>query len=158
MALHFCALASSKVRGCPLNKNVHNSSRCCKSNICSTFYWFIIIILSRHPSLSLISSGRSSELHPVSSQSCCMLVRTGRPAFARPYEGVHRSTSLMSSSLLLQQYPACLVRLTLIVFVMGSRWLYSCYFVECCLQDLFNIARSILVKLPSKLSVHTNWK
>ena len=38
---------------------------------------------------------------------------------------VHRRTSLMSSSLLLQQCPACLVRLTLIVFVMGGRWPYS---------------------------------
>ena len=42
-----------------------------------------------------------------------MYVRAGRPAFARPCVGVHksRSTSLMSSSLLLQQCPACLVRL-----------------------------------------------
>ena len=31
-----------------------------------------------------------------------MYVRAGRPAFAWPYVGVHRSTSLMSSSLLLQ--------------------------------------------------------
>ena len=31
----------------------------------------------------------------------------------------------MSSSLLLQQCPACLVRLTWIVFVMVGRWLYS---------------------------------
>ena len=48
-----------------------------------------------------------------------MYVRAGRPAFARPYVGVHMSTSLMSSSLLLQQCSACLVRLTWIVFVMG---------------------------------------
>ena len=45
----------------------------------------------------------------------------------------------MSSSLLLQQCPACLVCLILIVLVMGSRWPYSCCFVGCCLQDLFNI-------------------
>ena len=32
---------------------------------------------------------------------------------------------------------------------MGVRWPYSCYFVGCCLQDLFNIVRSILVSLPS---------
>ena len=38
------------------------------------------------------------------SQSCCMYVRAGRPAFVRPYEGVHRSTSLMSSFLLLQKF------------------------------------------------------
>ena len=71
-------------------------------------------------------------------------ITAGRPAFARPCEGVHRSTSLMSSSLLLQQCPACLVRLILIAFVMGGRWPYSCCFVGCCLQDLFNIARSII--------------
>ena len=47
-------------------------------------------------------------------------VRAGRPTFARPCEGTHRSTSLMSSFLLLQQCPACLVRLTWIAFVMGG--------------------------------------
>ena len=85
----------------------------------------ISLTLSRHFSLSFITSGRSSGLHPVSSQSCSMYVRAGRPAFARPHVGVHRSTSLMSSSPLLQQRPACLVRLTWIVFVMGRRWPYS---------------------------------
>ena len=55
----------------------------------------------------------------------------------------------MISSLLLQECPACLVRLTLIVFVMGGRWPYSCCFVGYCLQALFKIARSILVQLPS---------
>ena len=76
-------------------------------------------------SLSFIASGRSSGLHPVSSHSCCMYVWAGHPAFAWPYAGVHRSTSLMSSSLLLQQCPVCLARLTCIVFVMGGRWPYS---------------------------------
>ena len=33
--------------------------------------------------------------------------------------------------------------------VMGGRWPYSWYLVGCCHQDLFNIARSILVQLPS---------
>ena len=42
----------------------------------------ISLTLSRHFSLSFIASGRSSGLHPVSSQSCCMYVRAGRPAFA----------------------------------------------------------------------------
>ena len=91
--------------------------------------------LSRHFSLSFI----------VSSQSCWMYVQAGRPAFAWSYVGVHRSTSLVSSSLLLQQCPACLVCLTLIVFVIGGRWPYSWCFVGCCRQDLFNIACSILV-------------
>ena len=105
----------------------------------------ISLTLSRHFSLSFIAPGSSSGLHPVSSQSCCMYVRAGCPAFAQPYVGVHRSTSLMSLSLLLQQCPGCLVRLTWIVFVMGGRWPYSWCFVGCCLQDLFNIACSILV-------------
>ena len=81
----------------------------------------ISLTLSRHFSLSFIAPGRSSGLHPVSSHSCWMYVRAGRPAFARLYVGVHKSTSLMSSSLLLQQCPACLVRLTWIVFVIGGR-------------------------------------
>ena len=117
--------------------------------------YIIIIIMSCRwqgyswPSLATSpyrsSPGRSSGIHPVSSHSCCMYVRAGRPAFARSYVGVHRSTSLMSSSLLLQHCPACLVRLTWIVFVMGGRWPYSWCFVGCCRQDLFNIARNILV-------------
>ena len=47
----------------------------------------------------------------------------------------------MSSSLLLQQCPACLVRLTWIVFVMGGRWPYSWCLLGCCRQDLSNITR-----------------
>ena len=100
----------------------------------------ISLALSHHPSLLSIASGRSSRLHSVSAQSCCMSVVDGCPAFAHPCEGAHRSMSLMNSSLLFQQCPACLVRLTWIVFVMGGKWPY-----RCCLQDLFNIARRILV-------------
>ena len=81
----------------------------------------ISLTFSRHFSLSFIASGRSSGLHPVSSHSCCMYVRAGRPAFARPYVGVHRSTSLMSSSLILQQCPACVVRLTSGLHPVSSR-------------------------------------
>ena len=81
----------------------------------------------------------------ISSHSCCMNVRAGRPAFDWPYVGVHRSTSLTISSLLLQQCPACLVRLACIVFVIGGRWPYSWRRVGCCCQDLFNIAHNILV-------------
>ena len=105
----------------------------------------ISLTLSRHSSLSFIALGRSSGQQPVSSHSCWMYVRAGRPAFAWPCVGIHKSTSLMSSSLLLQQCPACLVRLTWIVFVIGGRWPYSWCLVGCCCQDLFRIARSILV-------------
>ena len=106
---------------------------------------WISLTLSRHFSLSFIAFGRSSGLHPVSSHSCCIYFRAGRPAFAWSYAGVHRSTSPMSSYLLLQQCPACLVRLTCIVFVMGGKWPYSWCLVGCFRQDLFNIALNILV-------------
>ena len=105
----------------------------------------ISLTLSRHSSLSFIALGRSSGQHPVSSHSCWMYVRAGRPAFSRPCVGIHKSTSLMSLSLLLQQCPACLVRLTWIVFEIGGRWPYSWCLVGCCCHDLFRIARSILV-------------
>ena len=85
-----------------------------------------------------------------------MYVRAGRPAFARPYVGVHRSTSLMSSSLLLQQCPAGLVRLTGIVFVMGGKWPYSWCFVGCCRQDSFNIARN--KDLPEAMKDWEKWR
>ena len=122
----------------------------------STIVIIIIIIIScwqhgypwpslANSSLSFIALGRSSGQQPVSSHSCWMYVRAGRSAFARPCVGIHKSTSLMSSSLLLQQCPACLVRLTWIVFVIGGRCPYSWCLVGCCCQDLFRIARSILV-------------
>ena len=79
---------------------------------------FISLTLSRHFSLSFTASGRSSGLHSISSHSCWMYIQAGRPSFARPYVGVHKSTSLMSSSLLLQPCPACMVCLTSIVGVL----------------------------------------
>ena len=103
------------------------------------------LTLSRNFSLLFIASGRSSGLHPVSSHSCYMYVRAGRPVFAWPYVGVHRSTSLMSSSLLLQRCPAYLVRLTFIVFVMGGKWPYSWCLVGCRRQDLFNIVLGVIL-------------
>ena len=59
----------------------------------------ISLILSRHFFQSFIAFSRSSGLHPVSARSCCMYVLAGCVALARPYVGVHWSTSLMSSSL-----------------------------------------------------------
>ena len=102
----------------------------------------ISLTLSRHSSLSFIAWGRSSGQHPLSSHSCWMYVRAARSAFAWLCVGVHKSTSLKSSSLLLQQCPACLVCLTWIVFMIGGRWPYSWCLVGCCRQDLLKIARS----------------
>ena len=131
---------------------LHQSSKCLQSLGWYSHHHHHIVLaarisltLSRHSSLSFIALGRSSGQQPVSSHSCWMYVRAGRPAFARPCVGIHKSTSLMSSSLLLQQCPACLVRLTWIDFVIGGRCPYSWCLVGCCCQDLLRIARSILV-------------
>ena len=67
------------------------------------------LALSRHQFLSSISPGRSSRQHPVSAEICCIYALAGRATFARPCERVHKSISLMSLSLHLQQCPASLV-------------------------------------------------
>ena len=84
---------------------------------------------------------------------CCMYVRAGRLAFDWPYAGVHRSTSLTSSSLLLQQ---CLVRLAWIVFVIGGRWPFSWCLEGCCCQDLFNIALDQPAWIPDLIFLTSN--
>ena len=58
----------------------------------------ISLTLSRHSSLSFIALGRSSGQHPVSSHSCWMYVRAGRPAFARPCVGIHKSKAASSTN------------------------------------------------------------
>ena len=107
----------------------------------------ISLTLSGHFSQSFIAFGRSSGLHPLSSHSFCMYVRAGRPAFAWPYAGVHRSTSLMNSSLLLQQSSACLVRLNCIVSwweasrrIVGILWGIIAWLVQYCSQHSCVIA------------------
>ena len=149
-----------------LNRIVRNRTvwSCVETNHVVPLAW-ISLTLSRHFSLSFIASGRSSGLHPISSHSCCMYVLAGRPGFARPYVGVYRSTSLMSSSLLLQQCPACLVRLTRIVLwweaggrIVGALLgvaartysiLLSTFLCNC------RLASSPAVLLASKWCIHT---
>ena len=128
----------------------------------------ISLTLSRHFSLSFIASGRSSRLHPVSSHSFCMYILADRPALARPYVGVHWSTSLMSLSLLFQQFPACLARLTWIVFVMGgggaggrivgALWgvaARTCLILLATFLRSCRLASSPAVSLASKWCIHT---
>ena len=78
----------------------------------------ISLTLSRHSSLSFIALGRSSGQHPVSSHSCWMYVRAGRPTFARPCVGIHKSTSLMSSSLLEKQRLLLLLPILLLLLLL----------------------------------------
>ena len=63
--------------------------------------------------------------------------------------------SVMSSSLFLEQCPACLVRLIWIVLEIEGKLPYKYCFVGCCFQRLFKIARSILLQFPSSFfSMH----
>ena len=87
--------------------------------------------------------GKCSRLYPVS-------VQTYIDKFS-PDVQHHRRTSLMSAPLLLQQCPASLVCLILMVLEMGVWGPYSrCFFVGgYCFQDLFSKAHRILGQLPS---------
>ena len=58
----------------------------------------------------------------------------------------------MNLSLPLLQCPTCLVLLTWIVFMMGGKWPYICYFVRCSLQGLFNMAHGILQAFSNMFS------
>ena len=130
-----------------------------KDNICISIYLSIyhhdvsLARISRTPShylsLSSIATGSSSRIHPVFVQSCCRSVLGGHLTFVRSYEGVHWTTSLISSSLLLQLCPTCSVRLVWMIFERGGWWPYSCCFVGCFRQDLFNTSHNILAQLPS---------
>ena len=125
----------------------------------------ISLTFSRHFSLSFIVSGKSSGLHPISSHSCWMYVRAGRPAFARPYVGVRRSTSLMSSSLLLQQCPACLVQSANFTFLRLQFYIRISMFLPStlCLL-LFLKTFCTTCEMPTRLSVgrnsrvHSTWR
>ena len=112
-----------------------------------TLMAWISLTLSHHLSLSSITSGKSSRLHSVSVESCCLWVLVGRPTLARLLKRVHWRTSLMSS-FLLQQCPECIVRLIRIVLEIGGKCPYSCCLMRCCFQNLFKIACSIWGQLP----------
>ena len=115
------------------------------SSDCAASTYFLDF-LSCHMSLSSITSSRSSRLHPVSVHSCCKLwfVSQHRHVCVQGSIGEHHLwvCPCFSSSV------PCLVYLIWMVSEIGVRWPYSCYFMRCCFQDLFNIACSILVQFP----------
>ena len=120
----------------------YTSSSSSSSSSCHASAW-IFLTLSRHSSLLSTGFGRSSGQQPISTQ----LLYVGSSWLSCLCLSTWRG---MSTSLLLQQCPACLVRLTWIIFVMSGKWPYSCCFLRCYLQDLFNNTHSILVLLPSR--------
>ena len=111
------------------------------SHILICFYQISIIITSHNqhgypwsslatpPYRPLLPAGLQGYIPYRHTAAVCRFELVVLPSF------VHRTTSLISSSLLLQQCSACLVRLTLIVFVICGRWPYSCCFVGCSLHD-----------------------
>ena len=70
-------------------------------------------------------------------------------------EGVHRSMSLMSSPLLLQQCPAFLVRLILIVFVMGGKIVVQLLLCGLLLPGLVQYCLQHSIVVAVKLFLHT---
>ena len=106
--------------------------------------------LSHHPSLAFITLTRSSRLHPIF-RTELMYVLVGRPIMVRRCVGLHKRISLMSSFLLLQQYPACFNYLTCIICEIGGKSPHNSCFIESHFQDLLQLARSILVRFSSSL-------
>ena len=113
-----------------------------------------------------VTSHETTAVQPLTSP----LKKHPSPTFARPCEGVLRSTLLMSSSLLLQKCPTCLVRLTLIVFVMGGRCIHlpqPCILDRSLIQSMrqsglfsdwlvFKLAWSSIIRLPKTATLWQN--
>ena len=130
-----------------------------KSRYCTDFSLSLSLSLSRHLSLSSITPVRSSRLYPVSVQNCCRQVLVDWPTLACPCEGFQWRSSLMCSSLLLRQCPACPVRLIWMVLEIGDKWPYSCCFAGCCFQDLKqdgNYTRMLRAVLKKSWKQHPN--
>ena len=74
------------------------------------------------------------------------------------YLCVHVRMSLISLSLLFQQFPAYIIWM---VCMMWCKWPHSCCFVGCCFQDLFKTAHCILfwfhVAFSVGISLKSKW-
>ena len=91
----------------------------------SSLPWFSLLIRPSYPSLP---PGLPNDILCPCRADVNVLV--GRLTIARLLVRFHRRTLVMSSSLLLQHCPPCLVHLTLMICEMGDRWPYSCCFVD----------------------------
>ena len=123
-----------------INKTIpHN----CKAYWHKRFIWLSLAIYPFRSS-HLVSPGDTIKC-PHCTDECKFF--SGRLTLVYICVVVHRRTLLMSSSLLLQQRPACLARLTWMACSMeGGRTKY-------CFQDLFKRAHSIL-----GFSTRVSWK
>ena len=101
---------------------------------------WILLILSRHSSLSVISLDCIQCPQELMNVSLCWLAKLVCLCI-----GDHRRTLLMNPSIPYLQWPTCLACM---VFKMGGKWPYNC-FVGCCIQDLIKTACSIIMLFPS---------
>ena len=106
-------------------------------------YRYVECILSDSLTFSLTIRLYRTRLLTVYTHSLFMKVLNKWLIPARPCVVVHKRTSLMSSSLLLQHNPLCPVCL---VCEMGGKLPYRYSFVECYFQNLFKTAHGILVQ------------
>ena len=104
--------------------------------------------LSRYPSfLSALSLCKFLRQCPYTTDEWKFLLVS--PKLEDPFVGIYGRTLLLLSLLFLHQYPACIACLIWLVGEMGGKWPYSNCFAGWCFQDLFKIARSILVLFPA---------
>ena len=111
----------------------------------------ISLTLSRHFSLSFIASGRSLGLHPVSSHSCWMYVRAGRPAFARSYVG--GAVNFMCMYLYISFW-YILPFLAFISFFFFFFFFISVWFKPCCKSISFYSDPSVCLSRSAQISQH----
>ena len=101
--------------------------------------WILLLSLPffLYLSLSSLTSTMPFKLHPISAPSRYRYDLSGQPILARSRVAVHRRTSFMSSSLVLQQCHECLVRLIWMILEIGGELPYSYCFVCCCFRKFF---------------------
>ena len=112
---------------------------------------YIITIKSYLPdshSRSILALSRSSILHTISTLAVAVKFLLVDKNWYVYVKGSVEKRQLFSS-LLLQQYPPWLVRLTWMVLKMGDKCSRTCYFVGGCFRNFFNICRNFLVQFLS---------
>ena len=111
----------------------------------SVIRWFIpcIIWLGFITSTNVVYLMLNQVLYISSSSSCHAISSDILDPLSPPLPIVHRlrqvpraTPRILTELLYVGSSPARLVRLTWIIFVMGSKWPYSYCFVGCYLQDL----------------------
>ena len=115
---------------------------------------FLILSLPSRPyHLSLLVG--LLDYIPCPRKACCSHVIVSRPTLTSPHDGINCRTSLITSSLVLQQFFTCLVRLIWMALEVRIKGPYSyCFVGYCYFQDLFNVARNILLLFVNVDVVH----